>query len=119
MKRSGVVAIVAIALICAAVTPSWAWGGHGFPHHHPGFHTRVFFGVGPFWWGPPAWYYPPPAYVYAPPVVVQEPPVYVQPPAPPAPSGPAYWYYCQSANSYYPNVQSCPEAWIRVAPRTE
>ena len=27
---------------------------------------------------------------------------------------PAYWYYCPSAGDYYPNVQSCPEAWVPV-----
>ena len=27
---------------------------------------------------------------------------------------PAYWYYCPSAGAYYPNVQSCPEAWVPV-----
>lgn len=118
MKRSGVVVLLAIALLFAAVAPGYAWGGHGF--HHGGFRGRVFVGVGPFWWGPPYWYYPPPAYVYPPPpVVVQEPPVYVEPPAPPAPPATSYWYYCSSASAYYPHVQSCPEAWVRVAPRTE
>ena len=27
---------------------------------------------------------------------------------------PAYWYYCPSYGAYYPNVQSCPEAWVPV-----
>jgi len=27
---------------------------------------------------------------------------------------PAYWYYCPTAGAYYPNVQSCPEAWVPV-----
>ena len=36
-------------------------------------------------------------------------PVYVQPPP-----TQAYWYYCQSAQAYYPYVSSCPEPWIPV-----
>ena len=27
---------------------------------------------------------------------------------------PAYWYYCPSYGAYYPNVASCPEAWVPV-----
>jgi hypothetical protein len=97
------------------------------------FHSRVFIGVGPaFYWGPPYpyYYYPPPYVVYTPPptvvytpppVVVQETPqVYIQqtptPPAP-APAAEQFWYYCQSANAYYPATPSCPEAWVKVAPR--
>ena len=29
-------------------------------------------------------------------------------------SAPAYWYYCPSYGAYYPNVASCPEAWVPV-----
>jgi hypothetical protein len=41
-------------------------------------------------------------------------------PAAPALSGPApqqYWYYCDSARTYYPYVSSCPEGW-RAVPAT-
>jgi len=106
--------LLATALLVVVPTPSDAWRQRG------GGHGRVFISVGPaFWWGPPYpyWGYYPPAYYYPPPpVVVEAPPVYVQPPPPPPQS---YWYYCPSATAYYPNVQSCPEAWIKVAPRTE
>ena len=27
---------------------------------------------------------------------------------------PTYWYYCPSYGAYYPNVTSCPEAWVTV-----
>jgi hypothetical protein len=27
---------------------------------------------------------------------------------------PEYWYYCWSYADYYPNVTSCPEAWISI-----
>jgi len=80
----------------------------------------VGFGAPFFGWGWPyygygygygAGYYP--YYSYPPAVVVQ--PGYTQQETP-LPSG--YWYFCPSANDYYPHVQSCPEAWIRVAPGT-
>ncbi|MFI5394696.1 MAG: hypothetical protein ACHQ9S_04115, partial [Candidatus Binatia bacterium] len=75
----------------------------------------------PWWWDGlypyPYWGYPQPYYAY-PPVVVQEPPsVYIQQePAPSAAPPQAYWYYCASAKAYYPKVQKCPEAWIKVPP---
>ena len=124
MKRAAEASLLAVMLLLVSAAPSQAWnrGRHG----HSGVRTGVFVGVGPaFWWGPPHpywWYYPPPYYVYSPPpVVVQEPPVYVQQPWAPAVQPPpqAYWYYCPSAQSYYPNVQTCPEAWVKVPPRTE
>jgi hypothetical protein len=97
------------------------WGGH---HHHG---PRVVVGVGPaFWWGPAPWYGAPwygarwyglpPYYAYGPPpVIVERPSVYVE--RAPAPAG--YWYYCESAGAYYPQVSSCPEPWLKVAPRPE
>ena len=40
--------------------------------------------------------------------------------APAAPAEPkSYWYYCASAGAYYPTAPTCPEAWIKVPPRTE
>jgi len=27
---------------------------------------------------------------------------------------PVYWYYCPSYEDYYPNVDSCPEAWVAI-----
>ena len=116
MRKTALVSLLAVALLLAAALPGYAWGGwHG--------HGRVFVGVGPAWWGPPYpyWgYYSPRYYVYPPPaVVVQEPPVYIaQPPAAPPPPQ-SYWYYCPSAQGYYPSVATCPEAWIKVPPRSE
>lgn len=121
MKKLASVSLLAVALLLIAAAPSYAWrrGWHG----GPGVRTHVFVGVGPaFWWGPPHsyyWYYPPPYYVYSPPaVIVEEPPIYVQQPAPP-PAPQSYWYYCVSAKAYYPTVQTCPEAWVKVPPRPE
>jgi len=76
--------------------------GHpgGFHGHH-GFHGRTFVGVAPlFLWSP--------GYYYTPPPVVAAPPVYVQP------GSAGYWYYCPSAQAYYPNVPSCSESWVLV-----
>jgi hypothetical protein len=140
MKKLAALALV-VALLVVTAVPGLAWADRGFGHrggfghpgfrghggfhrgfgprfvHHHGFRSHVFIGVGPAFY--PYYYYPPPYYVYTPPpVVVQEPPVYVQQPAQAAPAQPeAYWYYCQSAKAYYPNVQSCGEPWIKVPPR--
>lgn len=115
MKRS-VVVVLAVLLFGLLVFPvaSYAWHGRG----------GVFIGVGPVWWGAPYpyWGYPPPYYYPPAPIVIEQPPVYVQqpqtPPAPPS-APPSYWYYCSSAQAYYPQAQSCPEAWIKVPPRAQ
>ncbi len=90
-------------------------GGHFGPGGHfvPGGHffgprrVGVFLGVGiPFYA-----YYPPPLpyyYDYA--------PGYYPPPAA-IPEQPGYWYFCRSANAYYPYVQQCPEGWQPVVPQ--
>jgi len=75
---------------------------HGFHHH--GFHGRAFIGAAPFfWWAP--------GYVHTPPAVVVAPPVYAQP------ESNGYWYYCPSAQAYYPDVAACPEPWVPVPAR--
>ena len=35
----------------------------------------------------------------------------------PPPTPASSWYYCESANGYYPYVAQCPEAW-RAVPAT-
>ena len=89
-------------------------GGHFIPGGRfvPGSHffrprpVAVFLGVGiPFYA-----YYPSPLpyyYDYA--------PGYYAPPAA-IPQQQGYWYFCQSANAYYPYVQQCPEGWQPVVP---
>ena len=125
MKKAATLSVIVIVAVLVSAKPSDAW--HGRWHHGP----RVY--AGPVWWGSPYWYYPRPYYVYSPPppIVVEQPPVYVQQPAaaapPPAPAAPApqppvtsqesYWYYCASANAYYPDAPTCPEPWIKVPPR--
>jgi hypothetical protein len=128
MKRWVWASLVVIALLAGTVVSSDAGGRH---HWGGGPHVFVGFGVAPVWWyghpywyGNPYWYYPPP-YVYAPPptVVVQPPPVYVEqhpaPPFSPAPSSQQYWYYCEPAQGYYPNVQTCGEPWVTVPARAQ
>jgi hypothetical protein len=104
-------AVAVLAIVLAVTAPSQAAGvgGHGFGGGHPGgaavhngfdghhfdghhFEGRHFdrrFGVGPVF--PYYGYYP--YYGYS----------------------PGYWYYyCPSYGDYYPNVTSCPEAWVPV-----
>ncbi len=135
MKKIAAVLLVSSALVLGIVLSGEAWGGHGHGHGH--FRSRVFIGVGPaYWWGwgpYPYWYYPYYPYdAYPTPVVVQDPPVYIQQSAPVGPPVPAsaappaaptpppaesYWYYCPSARTYYPMIQTCPEPWVKVPPR--
>jgi hypothetical protein len=93
--------------------------GHRFHGHGHRFHghghggSRVFIGsslfIGaPFWWGPPVWG---PAYAAPPVIAYQTPPVYV-----PAPPPPTHWYYCSSAQGYYPYVEDCPGGWTPLTP---
>jgi hypothetical protein len=83
--------------------------GHRFHHGYRGPRVGIGIGLGTFWgsdwgWGP-EW----PGYAY-PPVVVAPPPVVVQP------SSPQYWYWCDSAQAYYPYVAQCPSGWRAVSP---
>jgi hypothetical protein len=137
MRKWATAVLLVAVLFLVGAWPGEAGGrgGHrgGFHGHHKhGFRSSVVIGVGPVWWGPRFYpyyypyysyypyywggYYAPPYYTYPAPTVVQEPPVYIQQPAAPEPT--AYWYYCQSAQAYYPTAPSCSEAWIKVAPRT-
>jgi hypothetical protein len=72
--------------------PGWhhpAPAPHRFEHHRPFGHSHFTIVAPPLWWEPYGAY--------------------------PAPTpAPAYWYYCQSANAYYPYAPSCPEPWVVV-----
>jgi hypothetical protein len=77
------------------------------PHAFVG--PRVFAGVGgraPFGW--PAYAYPYPSHAYPP--ATEYAPSYVPP-------EPAYWYFCPDSRAYYPYVQQCPTAWLKVVPQ--
>jgi len=136
---NGKKAAAALALgLGLLATGSSAWADRGYRHGHGGYHrghSHVDIGVGFVfgsgyrpWYGPGPYYYPPPYYygpAYYPPVVIERsPPVYVerdpQPVAPapsmsPPPQPPSTWYYCASAQGYYPYVPECPEGWQSVA----
>jgi hypothetical protein len=90
---------------------------------------------GPGWWGPGVWgpgvwgpgvwstgvWGPSVAVVSSPQVVMvpSEPRVFVERDAPAAPAAQPqqWWYWCQSAQGYYPYVSTCSEGWRRVEPQ--
>ena len=108
--------------------PGW-WGGAWGPSWRGGVWA------GPGWWGPgvwgPGWWGPGVwapgvwgsgvAVVSSPPVVMvpSEPRVFVERDAPVAPAAQPqqWWYWCQSAQGYYPYVSTCSEGWRRVEPQ--
>ena len=78
-------------------------GGHWFQGEHLG-------RLGWWWVVDDGWYgYPAPVY--------PSPDPYVPPDV--ATSSGSYWYYCASANAYYPYVAQCPEAWKQVVPQSQ
>lgn len=85
-------------------------GGYWHHGHHDG-RLGWWWVVGGLWYFYPRAIYPYPD-PYTPSVVV------VQPSAPAAEPNasppPQYWYYCDSAKTYYPYVASCPEGWKTV-----
>lgn len=91
-----------------------AWRGGHWIHDWHNNHFGWWWVVGGAWifFNAPAYPYPDP---YVPSTVVVEQPA-AQPaaaPAPPAPA-PTYWYYCASAQNYYPYVTQCPVGWEQV-----
>lgn len=135
----GAAAMMLISLPASADRDPWREGGHrggrdgfreGFREHHDirrfdrhdfavwrgGYwhHGRHGGRLGWWWVVGGVWYfYPAPVYPYPDPYV---PPVVVNPSAPiliePPPA--QKWYFCTSANAYYPYVSSCPEGWKEV-----
>ncbi len=92
--------------------------GYRYRHSYNHFRPRVYLGLGPaFYWGPAYYYPPPPPAVYRERVIIAEPPVYIE--RQPAPADAGWWYYCESAGAYYPQVPSCAEPWVKVPPRVE
>jgi hypothetical protein len=132
MKKTAVVAVLMVVVLLVTATSGFAWvrgGGGGVRHGgwhggwHGGFHGHGVVVVGPgCCWGP-GWgwgwggYYPGPYYYPQPQVIVQPAPIYTD--SAPSQAAESYWYYCASSRAYYPNVQNCSEAWIKVPPRSE
>jgi hypothetical protein len=120
LKRTA--CVVAACLLGATLAlPAFARDGHGYGGHgyggHYGSHIGLSIGIPigwPYWgWYPYPYYYPPyPGTV----VVPSDPPVYVEQPQA-APQEQGYWYYCTSAQAYYPYVKECPAGWQKVPAR--
>lgn len=108
LTRTALIAAGALLLVGSSVADS---RHHGHRYHHG--HGHSSFGI---YFGTP-WYYPPPVYIPPRVIVVPAPqaPVYIE--QAPVPSSNQYWYFCQQANAYYPQVPDCPDGWIRVPPR--
>jgi hypothetical protein len=98
-------------------------GGHFHPGsgHRPFFHHRgrVIVGSTIFLGGVgyPYYYAPPPVYA-APPAYAEEPITYIEqsPPAQSPSAQPQVYYYCPDSRAYYPDVTTCPSAWLKVVP---
>lgn len=99
--------VVVLALVMAGIGSS-AWA------HGPRVRLGVHFG-GPVWgpvWYPSPYYYPPQVIVVPPPA---PPPVYIEQTEAPQ----NYWYFCKTAQGYYPYVKECPDGWQKVLPQPE
>lgn len=111
-------ALLAALVTAGAFTTYPASADRGFPGHGGRFHAPAphvwnhGHGGGHWngWWivGAPLLLYPP-LYSYPQPVVQPLPT-----PLPDLPPSPQSWYYCDSAQAYYPYVQSCAEGWRSV-----
>jgi hypothetical protein len=89
--------------------PGWGWHGVDVDRWHGGHWVHgEHLGRFGWWWvvGAGWYFYPASVYPYPDPYV---PPAVVSPSA-------GYWYYCNSANAYYPYVTECPEGWTPVVP---
>jgi hypothetical protein len=113
MPRLKSVVLSALFLLASALASAPAFADRDHHRHHHGGHSHL--GI---YFGAPLYVpmYPP---VYVPPRVIvvppPQPPVYIE--QAPVYNGDQYWYYCQQANAYYPQVIDCPSGWIRVPPR--
>src|SRR5262250_1277744 len=103
MRQAAIAAVLAAGSLVLAASPSYAWWHRG-------------------WWVPPFWVVPPPVVVapapapvvVAPAPVIESAPVYAHEETPRG-----YWYFCPISRAYYPSVQSCSEAWIKVPPQQQ
>jgi hypothetical protein len=132
MKKSNFRYLAAVLCILLMNNSAWPHGhGGGFGGHYGGGYGRHYggglggfalgygLGYGPFGgYGLYGGYGGYGGYGYAyPPVIAvpSTPPVYIQRNVVPPPE-PNYWYYCRSAQGYYPYIQECPGGWEKVAP---
>lgn len=121
---------IGVALLVGCMFAGSAWADrprHGQRDHgHARDSVRFSVQIGSPWMFPPyprhtypGHYWP---HVYAPPVtrimVAPPPVVYVErEPAAAVPVlEPGYWYYCDAAGAYYPQVRTCAGDWRKVPP---
>lgn len=92
-----------------------AWQGGHWTHDWHNNHFGWWWVVGGAWvfFSAPVYPYPDP-YVPSTVVVQTAPDPDAMPPAAPPAPAPAYWYYCASAQNYYPYVTQCPVGWEQV-----
>jgi hypothetical protein len=98
MKKLATITAVAVLVVVTMTGPSLAGSrhhhDHGGHHHHHHHRRHVVHG----------------------PVIFWSTPVYVPPTTYVVPVG-GHWYYCPSAQAYYPYVTNCLEAWVAVPVR--
>ena len=118
--------IFALLLLVAMNAQADPWFRHDHPRDFRRHDERVWVGgswyhgdyrgrVGWYWIvGDSYYYYPRPIYPYPnpyiPPTVVVAPPVRLE-----GPPQSSVWYFCESADAYYPYVSECVGEW-RVVP---
>ncbi len=130
MMRRALIVFLGVLVFAALPSQAEAGGKHGRHGYYKGHGGHPYHGGhryrhgGHFsFWLAPLWY-PAYAYPYDYPyhhettVIVEQRPVYVERPPSAAPAE-SWWYYCESAGGYYPDVASCPERWVKVPPRPE
>lgn len=104
---------------------------HGHPWHHGDHRPRLNLSIGPIYrpWIYPPYYYDP--FFYRPrwnnrPVIIEQPApqIYIEQPQVLSQSAPTrqlevsnYWYFCESAQAYFPYVNECAGGWQRVVPQ--
>lgn len=106
MKKLAIV-LAALAILAASALPAQAYH---WRYHHP------LWGWG--WWSHEPGPFYPPAVVHVPPqiiVVPQQPQTYVQRQQEQSP--PQFvWYWCTDPQGFYPYIQQCKSAWMKVIP---
>lgn len=110
MKAAKILMVVLAVVLAGMASSASAHGSRA--------RVGVYIG-GPVWgpyWYPSPYYYPPQVVVLPAP----QPPVYIEQQQDAGPeSGQHYWYFCKSAQGYYPYVKECPGGWQKVLPQPE
>lgn len=106
-------------------------GNHARHWHHGHHQPRLTLSVAPIYrpWVYPPHYYDPFFYrsrwndrpiiieQAAPQVYIEQPQMLAQPAPMQAPDTNNYWYFCESAQAYFPYVNECAGGWQRVVPQ--